>query len=651
MMREEQKADGHRGSDRGRVHVGAEADDDLTMADTRALTETPAVPGRVPPRVSARVRLLGRPRIEDATGRACEPPRGQKSWALVGRIALADRPLTRDELATELFGEADNPLGALRWCLADLRRCCRDPQLLRGDPVRLTAESLWIDVWALFDGSLPSGDIGGELLAGVALRGCPAFDVWLLLARGRCAARSKEELHQAAIRLLAAGDAAAAAEVAGRVAAEDPLDEGAHELFLRALVAAGDHAKAAVHLASCEAALAREGIALSPALRASARASSAAPAGVRASVVAESLLRAGTAALDAGSVDAGVETLRRAAEEAGRTADPLLHARVLRALGSALVHAVRGFDGEGAVVLHRANAAARTAGSESLIADILRELAFVDVQAGRHASAARALREASALAGALGDPALTARVLAIRGMNEADQGRHDAAARLLGQSAQTAGSAGSPRQEAWSTGVMARSLLLAGHVEQARAAAERSMSICDQDRWNAFLPWSQALRVHCLAAAGEWDEAQDDAEQAFALACQLGDPCWEGMAGRALALLALHAGDKAAAENWIIDARRRCDRVPDRYVWISGFVGLGHLEIAARQQPELVVPLARRLYRDALQMDLPEFIAWALIYQAEAGDLASRPLARTVAGQVSNPALQARAAALGGLRG
>ena len=139
------------------------------------------------------------------------------------------------------------------------------------------------------------------------------------------------------------------------------------------------------------------------------------------------------------------------------------------------------------------------------------------------------------------------------------------------------------------------------------------------------MPWPQALRAHCLAAAGRCDQARDDAENAFALACQLGDPCWEGMAGRALALLALHAGDPAAADEWITDARRRCDRLPDRYVWVSGFVALGHLEIAARQQPDLVMPLARRLYQDTLRADLPEFTAWALIYQAEAGDQANLP--------------------------
>ena len=398
-----------------------------------------------------------------------------------------------------------------------------------------------------------------------------------MMAGGKCAARSMEELGRAALGLLATGDAEAAIEPAGRAVALDPLDDSAQELFLRTLVGAGHPARAAVHLSSCEAMFAREGLACSPALQSAARPAAASPGGLRASVVAKSPLRAAKAALDAGSADAGVETLRRAAEEAEHARDPLVLADVLAALGSALVHAVRGFDGEGAVVLNRALAAAQSEGSQPLTAEILRELAFVDVQAGRHVSAARALREAWAQAEALGDPALTARVLAVRGMNEADQGHHDTAVRLPAQSAQTE-SAGSRRQEAWSTGVMARSLLLAGQVEDARAAAEHSIDICDQERWNAFVPWPQALRAHCLAAAGRCSEARDDAESAFALACQLGDPCWEGMAGRALALLALHAGDPAAAGKWITDARRRCDRLPDRYVWVSGFVALGHPE-------------------------------------------------------------------------
>ena len=594
--------------------------------------------------MTRRAWLLGSPRIED-NGQPCPPPRGLKSWAVLARVALAGRPVGRRELAGELFGEADDPLGALRWSLADVRRSFVLPSLLCGDPLSLSRGELWVDVRALEDGSLPVEDIGGELLEGIELRNCPGFDTWLLLARMACAARGREELRRRALSLLAAGEAGAAMAAAGRAARLDPLDEGAQELFLRVLVAAGRGGLASVHLAMCETLFAREGLVPSSALRSAARDPGLAPRPrMRAGVIAASLLRAGTAALDAGAVDAGVETLRRAASEAGRAADPAVQAEVLRALGGALVHAVRGSDGEGAVVLHRALLAARTADQPTLVADVLRELAFVDVQAGRHISADRALREASQHA--RGDRGLLAGILAIQGMNQADRGKHSEAAALLTESADMARGAGRARQEAWSQGVLARSLLLAGQAQSAQEAAERSMAVALSERWNAFLPWPQVLHAQCLAAAGRWEEASEDAEHAFALACELGDPCWEGMAARALGLLALDAGDQGAAQDWLAEARRRCDRVPDRNVWISAYIGLAQLEAAARANSDLIAPAAAQLYERAVRGDLPEFLAWALVYQAESGDHAKIPLARRVAAGLANPVLQARVQAL-----
>jgi hypothetical protein len=44
---------------------------------------------------------------------------------------------------------------------------------------------------------------------------------------------------------------------------------------------------------------------------------------------------------------------------------------------------------------------------------------------------------------------------------------------------------------------------------------------------------------------------------------------------------------------------------PAELVLVQAGQALGHLEIAARQQPDLVIPLARRLYRDAVRADLP----------------------------------------------
>jgi hypothetical protein len=67
------------------------------------------------------------------------------------------------------------------------------------------------------------------------------------------------------------------------------------------------------------------------------------------------------------------------------------------------------------------------------------------------------------------------------------------------------------------------------------------------------------------------------------------------------------------------DARRRCDRVSDRYVWVSAYIGLAQLETAASEDAELIGPAAGRLYQHAARSDLPEFLAWALVYQAESG--------------------------------
>src|SRR5580692_10086081 len=141
--------------------------------------------------MTRRVRLLGSPRIEE-DGQSCPAPRGVKSWAVLARVALAERPVGRRELARELFGEADDPLGALRWSLADLRRSFRLPSLLCGDPLSLSPGELWVEVRAL------------------ELRNCPGFDTWLLLARLDCAARCRQELRRRALSLLATGETEAA---------------------------------------------------------------------------------------------------------------------------------------------------------------------------------------------------------------------------------------------------------------------------------------------------------------------------------------------------------------------------------------------------------------------------------------------------------
>ena len=111
------------------------------------------------------------------------------------------------------------------------------------------------------------------------------------------------------LELLTAGDADQAVVLAARAASLGPLEEGAQELLLRALVSAGCPERAAAHLAACELTFAREQLVPSAALRAAARGPEPRHrTGARAAAVASALLRAGTAALDAGAADAGIQT-------------------------------------------------------------------------------------------------------------------------------------------------------------------------------------------------------------------------------------------------------------------------------------------------------------------------------------------------------
>ena len=66
------------------------------------------------------IHLLGRPRIE-VDGDDGYRFRSRKSWALLTFLLLTERPPTRAELAALLFAEADDPLRALRWSLAEVR--------------------------------------------------------------------------------------------------------------------------------------------------------------------------------------------------------------------------------------------------------------------------------------------------------------------------------------------------------------------------------------------------------------------------------------------------------------------------------------------------------------------------------------------------
>src|SRR5206468_7713611 len=109
-------------------------------------------------------------------------------------------------------------------------------------------------------------------------------------------------------------------------------------------------------------------------------------------------------------------------------------------------------------------------------------------------------------------------------------------------------------------------------LDRAADRLDASIDLAGRNQWLAFLPWPQALRGEVQLARGDVAGARPMLEQAFARACQLGDPCWEGMCARGLALLAEADGATGRAFDGLADAWSRTHRVADPYVWLDGYI-------------------------------------------------------------------------------
>jgi hypothetical protein len=82
-------------------------------------------------------------------------PKGRKAWALLAYLALSDRLPTRQQLVDLLFPDADDPAGALRWNLSELRRLLGGPDTIgSGNVVQLRLpEGSLIEVQVLMAGT------------------------------------------------------------------------------------------------------------------------------------------------------------------------------------------------------------------------------------------------------------------------------------------------------------------------------------------------------------------------------------------------------------------------------------------------------------------------------------------------------------------
>lgn len=585
------------------------------------------------------IHLLGVPWIEH-DGAPVSPPRGNKAWALLAYLMLGEGSASRSRVSELLFSEADDPLAALRWTLAELRRALDMPSAVRGDPLTFPAD-IRVDIDALMGEPAPASDsasLDGELLEGMAFPSAPEFEIWLVAERVYLGGLCQAVLRELALTARAAGDLVEATSYARRAVAVDPLDQPCQEVLLRCLLQSEGARAAEAHLRGCSLLLRRElGVEPAPELaRAAHGDTEPSHEAVGDPELAYDQLQAGRAAIDAGAVEPGVECLRLACSEALAGGDAALRTTCLVELGTALVHALRGRDEEGSAILHEALLAAEEAGERSTTVAAMRELGYIDVQAGRNASAGRWLAQALRLC--QGD-AERAGVLAVRGMILSDRAHYEAALQLLEESVECAQRGGSARQAAWSLSLVGRVHLLRDERTAAATAVGRSIEIAVDERWQAFLPWPEALDGEIAVREERYGDAEQRLTHSFALSCSLADPCWEGAAARATALLHVGRGDSAAARDWLADARVRVSRVADPYQWMYGYVLDASAELAVHMGSSAARETTRSLQDLAASAGMREFTVRANAYRARLGDPGALGAARSLASSIDNPAL------------
>ena len=591
--------------------------------------------------------LLGPPSVEQ-DGTRQPAPRGHKPWALLALLLLSSAPLSRERLAGLLFADADDPLGSLRWNLAELRRLLGPDARLEGDPVRLTLPAdARIDVRTLVSGTwveaLHIPGLGRELLEGIQPATDAAFEAWLLAERRRFAGVSAAVLREAAVARLADGDARSAVELATRLVALDDFDEEAHALLIRAHVAAGHEADARHYLTAILERFRRElGVEPSATLVRAAEPTTGALAsrpGAGTRATAGSLIAAGEAAIAAGAIEAGLDTLRRAVTDARDSGDRALTAKALVALGEAYIHGGRGRDGEGATALHAALAVAEEIGADELASEAYRELGYIEMLRARYDRAEVWLTRAVDVAP---DPGLRAAALGVSGSVASDRGRTEEAIGLLSRSAAEAATLDKPRLTAWAYTFLGRTHLLREELTDARGALERAVEVVRAAGWMTFIPFPQALLGGVELVEGRIAEASDAFQAAFALGCQIGDPCWEGMGARGIGLVKIATGDVAEGIRWLDDARTRCVRIPDAYLWIHGYC----LDSLCEQAVAHGVAGADRWISDleaaAARTGMNELLVRAQLHRAALGMAGARESAAVFAGRVDNPAVLRR---------
>ncbi|WP_028652519.1 BTAD domain-containing putative transcriptional regulator [Nocardioides halotolerans] len=587
------------------------------------------------------IHLLGRPSIE-IDGDVGYRFRSRKSWALLALLLLSERPPTRSALASLLFSEADDPLGALRWSLAEVRRGLGPSAVLDGDPVQVqlppgTSVDVDVLVHGHWNDAVKLPGLGLELLDGLSLAHAEPFEAWLLSQRRRLSAATESIVHEAALGLLARGEIDRARDLAVRATLMSPLDENHQALLIRIYRLAGDTDAAERQFRAWTTTAERElgtspGAAVLLALR-----EPPATAQVVDVAAIDAVAEGGAAAVSAGAVVAGVASFEAAVRMADQAEVDSARVETRLVLAEALIHAWGGLDEAGLARLTEAERIAIAMGDLAAVARARAELGYVDFLRARYDRAERLLDQVLTAGDAA--PSTRAKAMTYLGSVASDQADYPRATTLLEGAIRASRAVGEPRREAYGLSMLGRIGLLRGDLDAAVEHLTAAIGVAGDEHWLSFLPWPQALLGDVLLARGDIDGAAGCLAQSFARACQIGDPCWEGISARGLALLSEARGEPDRAVDQLLDARSRANRLTDPYVWLDVHILDALCGMGVRHGHPSTAAWVEEMRERASRTGMRELTVRAMLHGARLGHAADAEAAVLLAGAIDNPVL------------
>jgi len=523
-----------------------------------------------------RVRLLGRPSLEhDGESRRLE---GYKPWALLTYLLLEPRAPTRRELADLLWSEADDPLGAVRWSLSQLRKAVNPPAEIgeRDGRIKIDAEVLVVDAGELLRGEWDETSIDdlvrGELLEGMSFGEAPSFDTWLQVQRARVATSAADALGWAAT-LLSHREPDRALALAERALRTEPFDDALHELIVEIHAARGDRDRARTYVAGL-ARRYRDELAIEPPASISrplerAPRSAAEPL-LRLDVQARALLDIAKIRFWAGDFASARDIALRAARQAAESGDRALEARALILGSTTYTGGGLGTAREWTSHLQRALRLANELGDRATAAQIESERGRIAAIEGRYGAAEASFRRARRLAEDIGDTKEAAWARAMLAVCHVDRCEFAAAEEELRAALPAFG---------WAPDVMgalARVLVRMGNVEEGKAFADAAVTRAEREGLLPTLPWALVQAGDARLAEGDLDGATERFSRALTIAQETKNPSSQALALRGLALIARSRDDVDRALTLLREALTREDQ------------GQGHRRIVAAILTDLV---------------------------------------------------------------